>query len=209
VRQLLDRLEITAEELTLGRELTECCGFGGLMHNANPGLARDVAQQRAQRSPSDYLTYCAMCRDNLAATGKRTLHLLDLLFDDPGQPDPAARRRPGWSERQENRARLKARLLKDLWNEVPMEQQAHLNIVVHMAPEVAERLEARRILLEDLQQVIQHAETSGAKLFHPPSGHFKASFKPFKTTFWVEYAPARQGFEVYNAYAHRMEVSVP
>jgi len=28
-------------------------------------------------------------------------------------------------------------------------------------------------------------------------------------TFWVEYAPCEAGFEVFNAYAHRMEVHGP
>jgi glutamate synthase (NADPH/NADH) small chain len=209
VRQLLQRLAVQAEELQLGRELTECCGFGGLMQNANPALARDVARGRADRSPADYVTYCAMCRDNLAAAGKRSLHLLDLLFGSPGTPDPAARKRPGWSQRQENRARLKAQLLKDLWNQAPAANPEYQGIGVHMAPETAELLERRRILLEDVQQVILHAETSGEKFFHPPSGRFKAACKLYKTTFWVEYEPAPDGFTVYNAYAHRMEVRVP
>ena len=95
------------EELRLSREKTECCGFGGLMQDANPALAREVVARRAKESALDYVTYCAVCRDNLASAGKRTLHLLDLIFPDPAEKDPASRKRPGWSQRQENRARLK------------------------------------------------------------------------------------------------------
>ena len=80
-------------------------------------------------------------------------------------------------------------------------------IVLHVAPEVQALLEQRRILIEDLQKVIHHAETTGAKLAHPKNGHFKASFKPYKVTFWVEYSPSGDGYIVHNAYSHRMEVS--
>ena len=74
---------------------------------------------------------------------------------------------------------------------------------------MAERLDRRRILVEDLQLVIEHAETSGEKLFHPQSGHYKACHAPYKVTFWVEYSPATDGYVVHNAYAHRMEVIGP
>jgi glutamate synthase (NADPH/NADH) small chain len=208
VRQLLSRLGVSVEELKLGRDKTECCGFGGLLQNANPGLAREVVRRRAQRSGRDYLTYCAMCRDSLASADKRSLHLLDLLFPDPQIPDPAARERPGWSRRQENRSRLKDRLLKELWDEAPKEMQEHQKIKLQIAPHVRVLLEERRILDEDLQKVIHHAEISGEKFHDPETGRFKAAFRPYKATFWVEYGPSDEGFVVFNAYFHRMEVAV-
>lgn len=83
----------------------------------------------------------------------------------------------------------------------------HRKIVLHTTPEVQALLEERRILIEDLQKVIHHAETTGSRLVHPKTGHFKASFKPYKVTFWVEYSPSGDGYIVHNAYSHRMEVS--
>jgi glutamate synthase (NADPH/NADH) small chain len=177
------------------------------MQDANPALAREVVARRARESSLDYVTYCAVCRDNLAVAGKRTVHLLDLMFPDPEEKDPASRNRPGWSQRQENRARLKDSLLYELWGEGRGEMEGHRKIVLHIAPEVQNLLEQRRILIEDLQKVIHHAETTGRKLVHPKTGHFKASFKPYKVTFWVEYSPSKDGYVVHNAYAHRMEVS--
>jgi hypothetical protein len=150
-----------------------------------------------------------MCRDNLAAAGKRVIHLLDLYFPDPRQPDPALRPRPGWSQRQENRARLKEQLLKNLWNEVSAQVKAHQTIELEISPETAELLDRRRILTDDLQQTILHAETSGDRLFHPSSGRYKAAYTPYKVTFWVEYSPTDTGYKVHNAYAHRMEVIGP
>jgi glutamate synthase (NADPH) small chain len=209
VRRLLTNLGVSAEELSLGRERTECCGFGGLMQNANPDLAREVVRRRAERSGRDYLTYCAVCRDSLASVNKRALHLLDLLFPDPANPDPAAREKTGWSERQENRSRLKDRLLEELWSEKTMEKEAHQDITLQMTPEVKALLEQRRILVEDVQQVIHHAERSGEKFYNASNGRYKASFRPYKTMFWVEYRPEAEGFTVFNAYCHRMELTCP
>ncbi|MEW6265542.1 MAG: pyridine nucleotide-disulfide oxidoreductase/dicluster-binding protein [Thermodesulfobacteriota bacterium] len=113
VRRLLKGAGVCIEELALGREKTECCGYGGLMQCANPDLAREVARRRVRESQRDFISYCAMCRDNLATEGKRVMHLLDLFFPLEDVTDPADRPRVGWSERRENRARLKDRLLKE------------------------------------------------------------------------------------------------
>ncbi len=80
VRTLLAAMGQDLAPLAMSGELTECCGFGGLMDNADPGLARKVAAARARQSDAVFLTYCAMCRDQLAKTGKGVLHLLDLLL---------------------------------------------------------------------------------------------------------------------------------
>ena len=205
VRGILERIGQPYEELPLGRELTECCGYGGLMQNANPELAAEVIRRRATLSDADYVTYCAVCRDNLAAAGKRTIHLLDLFFPEE-EPDPAARKRPDWSRRQENRAGLRENLLKELWSERPREMEDHEKIVLHMSPDVREVLDRRRILKEDVRKVIKHAEKSGDRFFHAPTGHYKAAFKPYKVTFWVEYTPFEEGYTIHNAYCHRMEV---
>ncbi|HMK65281.1 MAG TPA: (Fe-S)-binding protein, partial [Thermodesulfobacteriota bacterium] len=207
VRRLLKKLAVTVEELNLGRDLTECCGYGGLMQDANPVLAREVIKTRARRSEKDYITYCAVCRDSLASVNKRAFHLLDLLFPDPELTYPSLRKKTGWSERQENRARLKDRLLEELWSEKPMEKKEHQKIKLLIAPGVRALLEERRILDEDLQRVIQHAEESGEKFYNASTERFKAAFRPYKAMFWVEYRPSEDGFIVFNAYLHRMELT--
>jgi glutamate synthase (NADPH/NADH) small chain len=206
VRRLLARLGVSTKELPLGRDKTECCGFGGLMQNANPELSREVVTRRARISPLDYLTYCAMCRDSLAAVGKRAVHLLDVAFPDAAEPDAAARRRPGWSERQENRTRLKAALAKELWGERVQDTHEYGSIKLIIAPEVAEVLDKRRILVEDVQRVIHEANKSGSVAVHPHTGRLKASYRAYRTTIWVEYSPAPEGYVIHAAYSHRMEV---
>ena len=209
VRRLLMRIGVSVEELTLSRDKTECCGFGGLMQNANPDLSREVAARRARSSPLDYLTYCAMCRDSLAAVGKRALHLLDIFFPEAG-PDgvePAARPRPGWSERLENRARLRDSLAKELWGERQKAMPTYERIRLIIAPEVAQLIDRRRILDEDIRRVIYEAEESGHVAVHPRTGRIKACHRPYRATIWVEYSPSPEGYVVHTAYSHRMEVT--
>ena len=206
VRRLLAQMGVAVDELPLSRGLTECCGYGGLMSNANPAVAREVIRRRAEQSPRDYLAYCVMCRDHLAAAGKRAVHLLDLIW--PTGPDPASQQGPGYSLRHENRARLKTQLLESLWQETTDAGSESEEIGLTMSPETRDRLEARRILDEDLRKVIQAANASQAGLFrHASTGRLLACHRPRKVTFWVEYTPSGDGgYVIHNAYCHRMVI---
>ncbi len=205
VRRIIDRLGYQVEELPLSREKTECCSYGGLMWLANRPLAKAVVQRRIAESPLDYVTYCAMCRDLFAAQGKRTLHLLDLLFEaDP--ESRAVRAGPGYSLRHENRGRLKRKLIKEVWGEEMPGSQDYDKIMLNITAVVQAQMEERLILVEDIQQVIVYAESTGRKLANPQTGHFLAYHRPGNVTYWVEYSPAPKGdgFVIHNAYSHRM-----
>ena len=74
-------------------------------------------------------------------------------------------------------------------------------------PEEVERLlEARRILREELQGTIHHAETTGEKFTNASTGRSLASWKPARVTFWVEYSRVGDEYLVHSAYSHRMEM---
>jgi len=85
-------------------------------------------------------------------------------------------------------------------------QEEHERIPLIIAPGVAELLEKRRILVEDVQQVIHEAEKCGSVVVHPQTGRLKASHRPFRATIWVEYSSAPNGYVVHTAYSHRVEV---
>jgi len=220
VRHILSKLGYEVEELPYSKELTKCCGFGGLTSFANPVLAKKIVEDRISESATDYVAYCAMCRDNFASKGKRTFHLLDLIF---GTNLEAAATRPSiaFSYRHENRAKLKRKLLHSLWKEAPQEQEGvYRTINLLLNERVLEIMEDRRILIEDIQQVIERAERTGRKFINADNGHSLAHFRPVKVTYWVEYQaqeqadePAEeqtsaqeQGFVVLNVYSHRMEI---
>ena len=80
IRCILGKLGVKVSELADNRHLTPCCSYGGLMSFANPEVADKVVNRRIGESDLDYLTYCAMCRDNFSARGKRALHILDLIW---------------------------------------------------------------------------------------------------------------------------------
>lgn len=203
VRHLLDRCNIKAAELD-DPQLTSCCGFGGLAQFANREIADKTLDRRIGQSDADYLTYCSMCRDNFARRGKRAVHVLDLLF--PDGDDPAVRPDPGFSRRQENRGRLKRSLLRELWNEAMEEPTDAIRLVI--SPEVQADLERKLILADDLRQVLSHAERTGQRLLNGKTGHFVASHRPLRITYWVEYAiDADSGcYVIHGAYSHRMDV---
>jgi Fe-S oxidoreductase len=201
-RALLGKLGVTAIELN-EPGLTTCCGYGGLMLFANPELAATTVTRRTHESNADFVTYCAMCRDRFAHHGKRAVHILDLVFADRDS-DPAARPDPGFSRRRENRALLKDRLLRDVWGEQGSTMEP--SIALHISEELRTILEERMILVEDVRRTIAHAEQTGDKIENPVTGRSMASFRPVTVTYWVEYSPAGDGFEVHNAYSHRMEV---
>ena len=175
------------------------------MYFANRQLAEKVMERRISESSLSYLAYCAMCRDHFSSKGKPTWHLLDLIFG-PGDLDKAARRGPDYSERRENRARLKNSLLHELWSEEVAPLQGHRAMKLNISGPVRQLMEQRMILIEDLQQTIDWAEETGNKLVSKRTGHFLAHHTPGTVTYWVEYSPVEDGFIIHNAYSHRMEI---
>lgn len=201
VRRIAAQRGATVAELD-GAERTTCCGFGGLAQFANREVADKIVDRRIGQDESDYLTYCAMCRDNFARRGKHAVHILDLLYPDG---NAAARPDPGFSSRQENRGRLKRRLLRELWKENMDEPVADIELAVSAA--VQADLERKLILLDDIRQVIRHAESTGEKLLDAKSGRTIACHRPVRITYWVEYTVENGRYCVQRAYSHRMEVS--
>ena len=201
-RTLLTKLGINIVELN-EPGLTTCCGYGGLTLFVNPALADKTVTRRAKQSDADYVTYCAMCRDRFAHQGKRGLHILDLVFAD-GRSDPAARPDPGFSKRQDNRAHLKARLLREVWSEERSTVEPSLKLQI--SEDVRQLLEKRMILIEDVRRTIEYAENTGDKLEDPATLRSLASLRSACVTYWVEYSRQQDEFVVHDAYFHRMEV---
>ncbi|MDD2336911.1 MAG: heterodisulfide reductase-related iron-sulfur binding cluster [Geobacteraceae bacterium] len=238
VRRIVTSLGFALEELPLSGNQAECCGYGGLMYNANPKLADDVISHRVGTAPvssqtfkspdgwyrkqlmqntdtvyyrtavseHDYIAYCAMCRDNLAAAGKRTAHLLELIFPNDVGSDPASRGAISWSERRENRALVKENILRGLGEKGKVVSAEHEAIKVLMTAEVFRKIDRRRILKDDIRKVINYAEKTGKKLRNKETGNFLAYYQPENVTFWVEYSVDGDNFRVHNAYCHRMKI---
>jgi len=205
VRGLLDALGVAMVEPEYTGELTQCCGYGGLLNDVNPELGQTAAKARADAVDEDYVTYCAMCREMIARTGKAAMHLYDLIY--PGRNRAGTRPTPGHSERRENRVHLREKLLRELWSEADgVAAEDFENIRVACTEAGAAAMEERRILTSDVQKVLLQAEKSGKHLVHGETGRFLASFRPAVVTYWVEYEQTDEGYLVHNTWCHRMKI---
>ncbi len=204
VRSLASKLGLPITELEFSREKTQCCGFGGLMENANPAMAKKQLEQRVNESELDFLTYCAMCRESLKGAGKATAHLLDFIFPrETEDENPGSREKVGLSQSRDNRARLKETILEQIWKE-PSKTRG--DTALFISPKVQEKLDQRRILHQDIRATIAHAKETKKQMQSVANGHFLACHRPFMVTFWVEYSPAETGYTIHNSYCHRMQI---
>ncbi|QLA15490.1 pyridine nucleotide-disulfide oxidoreductase/dicluster-binding protein [Desulfolutivibrio sulfoxidireducens] len=207
VRDLLSRLGVTALEPPLTGRFTECCGYGGLMWNADPDMAKTVAERRADVAPGDYVVSCAMCRDMLWRAGNRAVHLLDLIFPGPGGPGgPELAAPAGLSARRRNRAALRRDMAREIFGIKEEAMEAQDGFAVTIAPEVLALLEERRILDVDVRAVVARAEATGEKFLDKATGRYLAAARRGNVTFWVLYDGRAGTFTVYDAYCHRMDV---
>jgi hypothetical protein len=166
----------------------------------------DTVYYRTEVKEHDYLAYCAMCRDRLAAAGKRASHLVELLFPTVEGGDPAGRGWISWSERRANRAKVKGEILRELGEKGEATMAEHEGIALFMTEEVRRRIDERRILEDDIRKVIHQAEQSGKRMRNMETGSYLACHQPMNVTFWVDYTPEGNGFTVHNAYCHRMKI---
>ena len=83
---------------------------------------------------------------------------------------------------------------------------AYEQIRLHIPKEVERLMDDRRILREDVQKTIHHAETTGEKFINPATGRSLASLRPDRVTYWVEYSQVDEDYQVHSAYSHRMEM---
>ncbi|MFA4916767.1 MAG: FAD-dependent oxidoreductase [Syntrophales bacterium] len=111
VRQLLKDLGCTIHEPKFSREMTRCCGMGGMAAFADFKLANKIITRRTREMPHDVVSYCASCRDAFAMVGKSSLHLLDLIFNSEWEQAKKNRPKQG-PAKQKTQSELRERLLK-------------------------------------------------------------------------------------------------
>ncbi|WP_269477984.1 pyridine nucleotide-disulfide oxidoreductase/dicluster-binding protein [Hominibacterium faecale] len=204
VRTLISASGISAGELPKGDQ-HGCCGFGGMGSVAAPEFAEYVARQRMELSEAPYIVYCSNCKDIFCDRGKKTVHILDILF---GIDPDGVRSQPDLTRRRMNRVALKKRLLEEIWKEEPKMESYENEYPLIMEDEVREKVNKQKILEEDICAVIDNAETTGRRTFDPNTGHYKAYKEIGHITCWVEYTPLEQGYEVHNLYTHRMKIEL-
>lgn len=205
VRHMLENIGQQLTPLEMSGELTECCGFGGLMESANPDVAKKVTTARVQQTDSEMLTYCAMCRDQLARTGKPVSHVLDLLFHDSAHS--ADEPSPTISDRRKNRREIINTVLESYPGGVLVPAAQWEGISLHISSELSVTLEERRILEDDIRKVLYDSKQKGSSLIHGDNGSRISSAKLGQVSFWVQYKEENNVFNIESCWSHRMTIS--
>ena len=206
IRSIVKTLGYTIKELEYSKEKAKCCGYGGLVSNANPEQASDFVTDRISESEQDVLVYCAMCKDMLVKGNKRAYHILDIIYgNEVDQNTP--QKMPTLSERQNNRKRLKQQLLKEIWNEEEESDMSETyDFTLHISDEITALMEKRFILLSDVEKVVEHSLTCKERFFNPETADYLARLRVQNVTFWVKYEEEGSDITVKDVYSHRMEV---
>lgn len=202
IRRLAEQAGFTLEPLPYEGKYARCCSWGGQVAAANPAFAGEVVKARITENDNPYIAYCVNCRDIFAAAKKPVYHILDILFGLNGSGHVP----PTITERRLNRIRLKNNVLNEFWREEAKMEHKESGIVLYMTPELRQKLNDELILETDIEAVIGHCESSGRKVRDAGSGHYTGHLQIGNMTCWAEYSPKDGGFELFNAYSHRMSI---
>lgn len=83
VRNILKDLGINFNEFERNREATDCCGCGGMCGVTNKPLAIEQMKNRANSVEADcIISYCESCVEAMMTGGKKSIHIVDLLFNE-------------------------------------------------------------------------------------------------------------------------------
>ena len=80
-------------------------------------------------------------------------------------------------------------------------------IQLEVSEEVKNLCRERGIRIEQIEQVIQHAEAAGDKLHQSGTDRYLAKLKISEPTFYTEYSTKEGGYIVHTAYWHYSELS--
>lgn len=199
IRKLTDSLGCTLKEVPYNGDMTECCGYGGLVSYVDKDLASKMAKSCTKDEDVPYISYCMACRDRFAREGRESMHVLELVYAAPaGNP-------PDISEKRKNRLNLKRKLLEEIWNEEVIEVSPEYKIVI--PEDVAKILDERMILEEDVYDVIGAYHAGGSAVYDEKSGLLTSSLRKGNVTFWLIFTEDEAGvYTVQGAYSHRMKV---
>lgn len=201
IRRLSAMAGFSLEPLPMEGKMAECCSYGGQVSIAHPPYAAHNVEKSINRSINPYITYCSNCRDIFASAGKKSWHILDIIFG----LENSSRREPTVTERRENRLRLKKEIINDFRKEeITMEISSKKLKVSDL---LKEKLNKELILETDLLEVIENCEKTGNKLFDRGKGTFIGHMQIGNMTYWVEYlVNTPDEYELVNGYCHRMKI---
>jgi len=206
IRNITQSLGYEIKEFAYSKERTKCCGYGGLVYYANKEQSNDFVKDRISESTEDMLVYCAMCKDLFVEGGKRTYHILDLIYAKELEA-AGLKKMPSFSERHHNRAKLKIDLLREIWGEkqtMDLINKYDFNLII--PEDVLKLMEDRHILFEDIESVVDNARKKEEYFFNPETKNYLSRLRLDNVTYWVRYEEQEKDVIINSVYSHRMEV---
>lgn len=205
VRKLAEAVDYTLVPLPRQEGQSACCSYGGNNEVANPAFNQFVRDRRVSESNNPYITYCINCRDVFLEEGKECYHLLDILFGN----DPNGKKIVTVTEKRKNRAALKERVLKEYWNE-ETEKMAEPDIKIIVSPELEQKLNKSKMLMEDIAEIINFCERTKRCTYNTEKDTYTGYRKMGYITYWAEYKKTddEKTFELVNAYSHRIKIEL-
>ncbi|GLB31406.1 hypothetical protein LAD12857_33290 [Lacrimispora amygdalina] len=204
IRNIAKTLGYKIEELDYSREKAKCCGYGGLVSNANKEQAEAFVSDRISESSQDLLVYCAMCKDSLMRGNKRVYHILDIIYGNEIDDD-TPQTILTLSDRHNNRRKLKTDLLKEIWKEEQdMETGCDFKLII--PDDVMAVMDQRFILTDDVWKVVDHSRKNNERFFQPDTCNYLARLRLENVTYWVQYEEKENEIFVKQVYSHRMEI---
>ena len=86
VRNLLDKMNIDIVETRFNRERSLCCGDDLYPRHPVEKVHKAMRRRAESMSCRDVCVYCVSCIKSLHIGGKTPRHLLDLLLNEPTDP---------------------------------------------------------------------------------------------------------------------------
>lgn len=198
IRHLAQLMGCELVDTPYSGDRSPCCGYGGLTAYANREVAKEMTQKCLERSDLPYISYCMACRDRFAREGRESRHILELIYGThAGSP-------PDISEKRYNRLNLKNKLLQDVWGEETEEMKYDFSITY--TEEALAMMDDRMILKSDVAQVLCSLRNTGEAILDSETGLCITRMRLGNVTFWVKYLETEEGYHVYGAYSHRMNV---
>lgn len=198
IRRIAESLGCRIEETPNEKDRSPCCGYGGLAQYTNREVAKEMTDKCLERSDLPYLSYCMACRDRFAREGRKSMHLLELVYGT------SADHCPDISAKRFNRLSLKNQLLEEIWNEEVI--AVDLGFTVEYTPEAEAMMDDRMILKTDVVRVLQALRETGEAIRDEESGFLLTRARLGNVTFWVKYEEVDGGYRVHRAYSHRMNI---
>jgi hypothetical protein len=212
VRSLALSAGIKLSELPIQSDVARCCGYGGQPGIANPDYAAFVAKKRASESELPYITYCINCSEAFAGEGKRTAHILEILFPKAESRESICYATPGLSQRRENRMLLKKMMMGEpelSAGEIIIMENDKYGFELVIDGRLREKLDAGKMLEEEAYAAVDFALSTKRFVIDGETGHKSAYRKLGNMTYWVTFDDsAYPEIQLLNAYSHRMSIEM-